>query len=328
MSKYSIAIGSSVLLLLLCAISIVASPRHADTLTLSGTTPMPFILHHGDFAEWTGGDFVEIEDRFSDSPTLTTFDRDGKELSRFIFAIPGAGSIHIYDNSVAVGKDGSLAIIGTAPSNDASGATFVALVSPDRRHQKLIRPTSFHPEAVTMPSDGTIWVSGYKKPTQPSERVDNNQAVVLRYDRSGKLLGSVFPLSDAVPDPPDAPRHWRPNSILVPLSDRIGWYFPAAQVYMEFSLDGSPVNRFKGPQQQMGDVIDAAACTNGDVFVTTTIHGTNGANWGIFSLNRERSDWTLIPREEKWGHLLGCDGTHLVAYTDFNNISWLETAPN
>ena len=174
MSKYSIAIGSSVLLLLLCAISIVASPRHADTLTLSGTTPMPFILHHGDFAEWTGGDFVEIEDRFSDSPTLTTFDRDGKELSRFIFTIPGAGSILIYDNSVAVGKDGSLAIIGTAPSNDSSGATFVALVSPDRRHQKLIRPTSFFPESVTMPSDGTIWVSGHNEKNS-TKRGDKQQ---------------------------------------------------------------------------------------------------------------------------------------------------------
>ena len=86
------------------------------------------------------------------------------------------------------------------------------------------------------------------------------------------------------------------------------------------------MDRFKGPQQQIGDVVTVAACTNGDVFAATTIHGTDGKNWGIFSLNREHSDWTLIPREEKWGHLLGCDGTHLVAYTDFNNISWLETA--
>jgi hypothetical protein len=324
MKRYSIAIGSSVFLALLCSVWIVASPRHADAFTVSRTIPMPFTLAHGAFAEWTGGALVVIEGRFSNSPTLKTFDRDGKKVSEFSFTIPSAGLINIYDNSVAVGKDGSLAIVGTAYSNDSRGASFVAWVSPDRHGQTLIRPSSFFPGSVTIPSDGTIWVAGYKKRAQPGERMDSSHELILRYDRSGNLLGSVVPLPDAKPEPPDAPRHWRPQPILLPLGDRVGWYLPAEpQAYIEFSLDGSPVNRFKGPEQEIGAVISAAACTNGNVFVTSQI---NGKNWGIFSLDRERGDWTLTPREEKSGLLLGCDGTRPVAITGFSNVVWLEAA--
>ncbi|HKS66321.1 MAG TPA: hypothetical protein VJR26_03725 [Candidatus Acidoferrales bacterium] len=320
MRKYSIAIVSSVSLALLCAITTVASPRHADTLTVNRTIPMPFTLARGAFAEWTGGDLVVTQDRFSASPTLTTFDSDGKEVSKFVFTIPGAGLINIYDNSVALGKDGSLAIVGTAYSNDSRGAAFVAWLSPDRGHQTLIRSTSFFPEAVVMPSDGTIWVSGYNKDTR---RNDRNHEVMRRYDRNGNLLGSVLPLSNAKRDSTNAPK-WRLSSILISLGDRVGWYLPSEEAYVEFSLDGSLVNRFKGPPYQVGEVISLAACQNGNVFAATK----NAKNWGVFSLRRERGDWTFIPREQKWGLLLGCDGTHLVSITDFNNISWLETSGN
>jgi hypothetical protein len=322
-SKYSMGIGFSVFAVLLSAVSIGASPRHVGTLAPSRTIPMPFTLARGAFAEWTGGNLVVIQDRWSASPTLTTFDRDGKEVSKFNFAIPGAGLINIYDNSVALGKDGSLAIVGTVYSNDSRGATFVAWVSPDRRHQTVIRSTSFFPESVAMPSDGTIWVAGYDKTRiRPGERLNNSDERILRYDRSGNLLGSISPLSN-IPDSTDL-RLGRPPSILVSLGEGVGWYFPRAQTYIEFSLDGSPVNRLKGPQHEIGDVITVAACTDGNVFAATN----KGADWGIFSLNRERGDWTFTPRQEKWGLLLGCDGTRLVSITDVTNISWLETAGN
>ncbi|MGH9735235.1 MAG: hypothetical protein ACRD8A_11675 [Candidatus Acidiferrales bacterium] len=320
MSKYSMAIGSSVFLVLVCAASVLASPCHADTIILSRTIPMPFTLVRGNYAEWTGGNLIFIEDRWSESPTFTTFDRDGTEVSKFSFTIPGAGLINIYDNSAALGKDGALAIAGTAYSNDSRGAAFVAWVSPDRHHQTVVRPTDFFPESVTIASDGTIWVAGYNKNIQPRERLDDSDERILRYDRNGNLLGSISPLSNA----PDSTVVGRPPSILVSFGEGVGWYYPRAQAYIEFSLDGSLANRFKGPQHYIGDVITMAACPNGNVFAATK----NGKDWGIFSFNRERGDWTFIPRQEKWGLLLGCDGTRLVSVTDFSKISWLQPAAN
>lgn len=320
MSKYLVANGSSLFLVFLCAMSIVASPRHAQTVGVSHTIPIPFTRVRGNFAEWTGGNLVVIEDRWSASPTLVTFDRDGKEVSRFSFTFPGADLINLYDNSVACGKDGSLAIVGTVYSNDARGSAFVAWVSADRRHQTVTRLASFFPQSVTIPSDGTIWVSGYKKKTQPDEQLSNDPQLILRYDRSGKLLGSISPLLNI----PDANIADRPPTILVSLGNGVGWYYPKDQAYVEFSLDGSIVHQFKGPQHSLGDVITLAACSNGNVFAGSR----NATDWGIFSLNRQRGDWTFTPGQEKWGLLLGCDGTSAVSITGPSTISWLETAGN
>ncbi len=317
MSKYSMAIGSSLFVVLVCAMNVAAAPRHADTVTVSHTIPMPFSVVRGNFAEWTGGNLVVIENRWSASPTLVTFDRDGKEVSRFSFTIPGAGLINLYDNSVALGKDGSLAMVGTVYSNDSRGATFIAWVSADRRHQTVIRPANFFPESVTMPTDDTIWVSGYKRATYPGEKPGNDDQLILRYDRSGKLLGSIAPLLNI----PDSTAIGRPPSILVSWGDGVGWYYAKEQAYVEFSLDGSVAHRLKGPQNPRG-VFTLAACPNGNVFAASK----KGTEWGIFSLNREQSDWTFSPRQEKWGVLLGCDDTSLVSITDFSKISWLETA--
>lgn len=317
MSKCSIAMGSSLFLVLLCATSVVASPRRADAVSVSRTIPMPFNWVPGNFAEWTGGNLVVIENRWSPSPTLVTFDRDGKEISRFSFTIPGADLINIYDNSVALGKDGTLAIVGTVDSNDSTGATFAAWVSADRRHQTLIRLASFFPHSVTVPSDGTIWVSGYQKGVQLGGPAGNRHQAILRYDRSGKLLGSISPLSN-IPDSSVVARGGS-SSILVSLGEGVGWYYPREQAYVEFSLDGSLVNRFRGPQHQ-DTVITVAACTNGNVFAASK----NGKDWGIFSLNREQGDWIFTPGHEKWGVLLGCNATSPVSITDSSNISWLE----
>lgn len=316
MRKYSIVIGSSLFLVLLCAMNVAAEPGHENTVSISRAIPMPFNLVHGNFAEWTAGNLIAVEDRWSASPTLITFDRDGNQISRFSFTIPGAGLINLYDNSVAAGKDGALAVVGTVYSNDSRGAAFVAWVSPDRRHQTLIRLTSFFPESVAMTSDGTIWVSGYQKGTPPIEHAYNRHQLVLRYDRSGKLLGSIAPLLNI----PDSTVAGRPPSILVSWGDGVGWYYRREQAYVEFSLDGSVVHRFKGPEHH--GVFTLAACNNGSVFAASK----NGTNWGIFSLNREQGAWTFTPRQEKWGDLLGCDGTRLVSITDFSKISWLETA--
>jgi hypothetical protein len=318
-SKHLTATGSSLSLVLLCAMSIMASPRPANTVSVSRAIPMPFNLVRGNFAEWTGGNLVVITDRWSASPTLTTFDRDGNQTSTFRFTIPGADQVNLYDNSVALAKDGSLAIIGTVDLNDSGGATFVAWVSADRRHQTVIRSTSFFPESVAMPSDGTIWVSGCKRRTEPGEQLGNDHQLILRYNTSGKFLGSISPLLNV----PDTNVVGRPPSILVSWGDGVGWYYPREHAYVEFSLDGSVAHRFNGPQNPLG-VFTLAACPNGNVFAASK----KGTDWGIFSLNREQGGWTFAPGQAKWGEILGCDGTSLVSISDFDRISWLTTAGN
>jgi hypothetical protein len=296
----------------------------ADALTPAGSTQMPFNLVSGTFAVWSGGAFVFVQDRFSGAPLFRFFDRNGTQVSQFTFNIPGVSRINIYDNSVTLGLDGSLAIVGTA-YGDSRGEMFVAWVSPDRQEQTIIRTSPFFPHTVTIASDGTIWVAG-DDTKKHHEESDFSQFLIRRYDKMGKLLGSYIPWSSLGTAPPAFPP--TVYSVLLPLKDSVGWYSPGSHTYIEFSLDGSVIKRFKSAPHPKNDLIYVALCGDGGLFASTQIYGVGGnqTKWGIFSLDRQRGEWTFIPRNERWGMLFGCDGARVATATDFQTISWLDTS--
>jgi hypothetical protein len=289
-----------------------------------GSMGMPFHLGPGasTYATWTNGSFVFEQDRHSAAPLLRFFDRNGTQVSEFQFSIPGAGLINLGDYSVALGLDDSLAIIGMAYTDDSRGAMFVAWVSPDRKQQTVIRTSPFFPMAVTIASDGTIWVAGYETHEENQKR-DYNRPLIRRYDKTGKLLGAFLPWSSLGLDRTVLPLLL---STLLPFKDHVLWYSPASHMYFEFSADGSVINRFKSAPNPEHDLTEVAVCDDG-IFASTQIRDNTGTQirWGIFALDRLGGDWTLISREEKWGKLFGCDGTRLATTTDLKTITWLET---
>jgi hypothetical protein len=309
----------SILLLSSWAGELACQAATADALTPGGSMQMPFTIVNGTVAVWSGSAFVFVKDRFSSAPLFLFFDRNGTQVAEFMFSIPGVSHIDIYDNSVALGLDGSLAIVGTAYFDDSRGGMFVAWVSPDRQEQTIIRTSPFFPAAVTLAFDGTIWVAGHDSKPGQKER-DYGQHLVRRYDKTGKLLGSFIPWSALGTDLPFA------SSVLLPVKDRVGWYSPRSHAYIEFSSDGSVINRFESAPHSEHDVTHVAVCDDGGLFVGDS--RPNGphqtASWGIYTLDRQRGEWSLIPRNEKWGVLFGCDGTRLATTTDFRAISWLQ----
>jgi len=308
-----------ILLLSLWAGELASRAATADALTPSGSTQMPFTLVSGTFAVWSGGAFVFVQDRFSGAPLFRFFDQDGTEVAQFTFGIPGASRINIYDHSVALGLDGSLAIIGTVYPDDSTGGAFIAWVSPDRQEQTIMRVSPFFPQTVTVASDGTIWVAGYE-PKQHHD-YDYSRHLVRRYDKMGKLLGSFIPWSTLGTGPRPVPAV---RSVLLPLKDSVGWYSSDSHTYIEFSLDGSVINRFKSAPHPEHDLTYVALCGDGSLFSSTRISdGQQQTGWGIFALDRQRGEWSFIPRHERWGMLFGCDGTRLASATDFQTISWL-----
>jgi hypothetical protein len=313
-----------ILLLSLCAGELAARAATADALTPAGSTQMPFTLVSGTFAVWSGGAFMFVQDRFSGAPLFRFYDRNGTQVSQFAFSIPGATRINIYDHSVALGLDGSLAIVGTAFTDDSRGGMFVAWVSPNREEQMIVRTSPFFPRAVTVASDGTIWVAGDETKPRP-EKPDYSQNLIRRYDKTGKLLGSFIAWSSLGTGPSTISPTPSVRSVLLSLKDRIGWYSPGSNTYIEFALEGSVIKRFKTAPHQREDVINAALCDDGGLFATTHLTSANQtSNWGVLTLDRQRGEWSPIPRSEKWGMLFGCDGTRLATATDFKTISWLE----
>src|ERR1700693_456700 len=258
----------SLLLILLLSGELAGRAATADVLTSAGFMQMPFTITDGAYAIWTGGKFVFVQDRFSAAPLFRFFDRNGTQISQFTLSIPGASLINLYDNSVALGLDGSLAIVGTAYSDGSTGGMFVAWVSSDRQEQTIIRTSPFLPAAVTLASDGTIWVAGHDSNPQQKEG-DYSQRLIRRYDKTGKLLGSFIPWSILATDRTTLPYA---GSVLVPLKNGVGWYSLRSHTYVEFSSDGSVINRFKSaPHQEVRELSSVAVCDDGGLFASTRI---------------------------------------------------------
>lgn len=312
-----------VLLLSLLAGQRTCRAAATDRLAPAGSIGMPFTVDNSTYTTWSNGAFVSVQDRFSAAPLLRVFDRNGTEVSRFSFTIHGAGLIDMHGHCVALGLDGSLAIIGGAYSDDSQAGMFLAWVSPNRHDQTVIRVSPFFPDAVTIASDGTIWVAGHET-KQQNEKRDYSRPLVRRYDRTGNLLGSFIPWSSLELEKSVLPFV---GSTLLPLSDGVLWYCPRAHLYFEISSDGSVINRFKSAPHPGPDIARVAVCGDGGLFASTRIKDNSGSQigWGVFTLDRQRGEWTLVPRGEKWGILYGCDGTRLATTTDLKTISWLET---
>jgi hypothetical protein len=291
-----------------------------------GSMKIPFAMPGNAFALWQRGSFVYVTGRFSASPVFQFLDRDGHVTSTFTFSIPKASLINLYDNSVALGQDGSLAITGTAYLDDSREGMFLAWVSPDRREQTIIRISPFFPKAVTLASDGTIWLAGDE--TKPNHQAqDYTQHLLRHYDKTGKLLGSFLTWADFQTDSPYiAPTL---GSTLLPLEDGIGWYSFRSKSYVELSSDGSVVRRLKTGPHSSHDLVEATACADGDIYASTRIPATNNpteSNWGIYTLDPTKGTWTVQPTGDKWGRLFGCDGTRLVTTSDFKTVAWLSRA--
>lgn len=287
-----------------------------------GSTRVYMSPGRGTYAWWSGQTLLVAENR-DFAPVIRVIDPEGKELSRIPFEMPNASGIRVLNNALARGPDGMIAVIGSADFNDYLGRCFLALLSADGQLETVVRLSQFDPDAVTVAADGFIWLAGHE--FTPAGKPIKNSDLIRRYDRTGKLVGSYvnwlslnlpvnFPSPDAL-------------STLVASPDRVGWYSKYAQTYIEFSLEGNVIYRVNTPAHQRELIVHPALCENGGVFVSVSVNNNPSlkikAHWGIYVLDRERGEWSYIPRDGSWGRVYGCDRTRLATTTDHQLITWL-----
>lgn len=310
------------LLLFLVSVGVAEGQTAAPQLVSQGSTQVPPI-QRGMAGIWSQGAWIVLSDRFSDAPVFGFYGRSGEEISRIQFTIPGASRINIYDNAFARGSDGTLAVIGSAYTDDNRGTTFLAALSPDGQRKTVVRLSPFYPNAVTVASDGTFWVAGHQ--WEEGKPNDRSQNLIRRYDRTGSLLGSFMSWSTVS----DAPHTLAPDtmSILATYEGRVAWYSRVARSYIEFSLDGKVVRRVETPEVDNGTMADLVACEDA-VYLGLAVLGSDKRlpSWGIYELGRQKTEWKYIPQEGKWGYLYGCDANRLASTTDQTKVSWLARA--
>lgn len=167
----------------------------------------------------------------------------------------------------------------------------------------------------TFAPDSTLWTIGHLKDDGNTRVIA--EYVLRRFDSAGKMLGSITLKMMG----------WQSaaGSFLRASDDRVGWLTPQRQ-YVEFSLDGSEIARYHGPDRtELKNITGLAISAENDV-----IAGRFGRGKAEFvALDRERractAVWLAKDSAPTWAWVLGYDGTTLVTYSNSGSLRRFST---
>jgi hypothetical protein len=312
----------------ICLAGCALAAAGADTLAVTGVTTIAYDFGGKPLAHWTGSALTQLDDTSEAAPVLRAFDRDGKPILNLLVTIPDAKFIQVID--YARGFDGSLAISGTAYSGDQRAAAFLTSISPDGQQQRVVRTSPYVPYVVAVAADATIWTAGWE--IMDGVIVNPNHDVIRHFDPSGRLLRSFVPASSLKVY--ENRLHPAERSRLVVSHDRIGWYSELSRVYMEFSPDGSVINRY--PTADLGanrSLTGVGLCEDGGLFVSAVSHAKPKQRWQVQTLDRLTGNWHVaMPVDSAagsatFGVVFGCEGSDLVTTTKrSSDLTWFRPA--
>lgn len=280
---------------------------------------VPVVLGNGTpVGVWSGGAIVLVENSRSSAPIVRAFDRNGQKVAELKLVIPGASLIKVHSGQFARGFDGSFAIAGHAYTTDSRGTSFVAWISADGTNQTIVRMSPYLVYSIAIAPDGTIWTVGGTE-TDSLASYD----LVRRFDRTGKLLGSMIPNGSLKITDTKRFADAASNSFLASSTSNIAWYSEAAQIYILFGLDGSEIARTQTASPGVKMTLHGLAlCDDGRAYIGSQLYALpgDGTGVGVIPVTPAGGVPAFIP----FGHatLYGCDGSSLVAHEGHSSFSW------
>jgi hypothetical protein len=271
------------------------------------TSLSPTYLPGSPLGTWSGNSLVALESYSSGEPILRIYDQSGAEIQRVAVQVPGSQLTNILGNRFARSTDGYVAVSGSAYGAGDRGAIFLAVISPDGASQLIVRTDPYIPHALVFASDGTLWVAGNDRDErETAKEVSQDYFLVRRFDKKGRLLGGVVPRTLFPPRHSD----FVTSSYLVSSKDRVGWFSPRANQYMEFSLDGKALATYQLSLRP--DIVSGVAlCDDNTLWVSVQAEDARQQST-LTSLDRVRGVLSGGNRQP-FIHLYGCSGTTLVA---------------
>jgi hypothetical protein len=260
---------------------------------------------------WSAGRLLVVDKDETPSPEILVLNRGGSfELSREV-RIPGAQNVRV--NGFARGGDGTIVATGFAIDGQGRGGLFLAIISPDGS-MRVIRTNQYQAYHVVVSADGSLWTSGI-------ERLDHGPAddkplgafkpylasgLIRHFDSQGNQLASFIPQSTVQ----DFLAVIGEAAFLASEGNRVGWYSPREQRYVEIDAGGSVLDLKGIPAISRTARPDGLALAGGSVFLAA--RDDSGGNW-IWELDKAAKKWSPVRRENGWAHLYGGEGNALVA---------------
>jgi hypothetical protein len=280
-----------------------------------GSRPVP---------KWENG-FLVAYQTVREPSAVFLFDRSGQLVLQTRIEIPNYGEIKIFD--VAASPDGRVAI-----SAGASGAgAFVAWLNSSGSIERIIKDPAFPMMRLCFSADGSLWAMGHFLDHSNHRPEDIPDYATLRhYNRDGQLLHSTLPRNSF------ARRTWEePDELakLVALRDRLGIYSRSANEWIEVSMTGEVIGRWKGVNlPDHSDITGVGLLSDQSVYVTaqgpSAVHPRQIGFLGIFSLDKQSGEWKPFNLLNESGKkrpamIYGADGDRFLIQTGPSTFTWI-----
>lgn len=262
-------------------------------------------------AVWSGGALLRLEDSETGFPRVEVFDRNGGKISGLAIAIPGAARINVLEGCFSRGRDGTVAVCGSAYNTANQGFSFLAIFPAGAEHNLIIRTSPYKARRVAVLADGSVWTLGHE--ARAGVETDPAHHVVRRYRADGTPAGSWLPNNSFV----NKLDKWHVDrySEMAASATRAGWVSQTAREYVEFDVSGRLTAQVPMPPNELERhrISGLALCDDGRVVLGLVDQQSAADAFQLYALDRGQGAFRRIATPERVGSLLGCDEGKLAA---------------
>jgi hypothetical protein len=221
---------------------------------------------------WSGGALLQSVNDGSQAHDVQVFERSGRLADTISIRIPGAN---------------------VTTDNEGRHAAFIAWRLHDSEDLTVVRTSPFAPRRIAMAADGSVWAAGNVNPRRGVDP-DKEHGVLRHYDKTGRLLRSLFPAASI-----DRLRPYM--GFVATSSDRAGWISegsadaqgPHPGAYVEVRNSGEVVE-YPLPALFSGEgpnLYGFALTDDSEAFVEARVTANASR---LFRLDRAARDWVPV----------------------------------
>lgn len=314
----TILVHSAMRLVGLSAVVVLPGVSAAEARLSSPVASVSIARSFGDkpIPKWENG-FLVAFDSDQVPATVTAYGRTGRPVTEASIYLPELHGLVL--KGTAASPMGVLAVTGSAWTADGRAAAFIAWINPTGAVDRVVRTAPFGAFKLCFSQDETLWAVG--RELNPDHRGEPPHDVLRHYDREGRLLQSLLPKASF---PRYDDRHPGEMAVLAASGNRVGLYSARAREWIEVSVFGSILGRWKGVDTGSPLATRGVAFTSdGSVYLSMLEGGGAQPRTQVYKLNKQLGTWERVATSGPYARILGADGNQVVVTPGLPQLLWI-----